>query len=91
MPAMAEIWDGLTRAIMAYPLVPLSLMALGPVVVVAFARNSTGASIVVVGTVIGLVLAVTTDALFLQLAFWGVLFLVAIGFLIFGRPRRTLR
>lgn len=88
---MAEIWDGLTRAIMAYPLVPLSLMALGPVVVVAFARNSTGASIVVGGTVIGLVLAVTTDALFLQLAFWGVLFLVAIGFLIFGRPRRTVR
>jgi hypothetical protein len=91
MPARAGIWDELIRAVMAYPLIPLSLMALGPVVVVAFARNSIGASIVVVGTVIGLVLAVTTDALFMQLAFWGVLLLVAIGFLIFGRRRRTVR
>jgi hypothetical protein len=65
----------------------VSLVAIGPVVIVAFARNSIGASIVVVGSVTGLVVAITTDALLLALGVFSLLWLVAIGFLIFGSPR----
>ena len=65
----------------------LLLIALGPIVIVAFARNSMGAVFVMFVTVIGLVLAVT-DELLLTLGLFGLgLWLIAIGFVIFGRPR----
>jgi hypothetical protein len=91
MPGMAEIADWLAGAALANSFVALLLIALLPIVIVAFARNSIGASIVIVGTVVGLVFALTTDLVFWPLAFFGVLWLVAIGFLIFGRPRRASR
>jgi hypothetical protein len=52
--------------------------------------NGVGASIAVVGAVIGLVLTVTADEILLTLGLFGLgLWLVAIGFVIFGRPRRA--
>jgi hypothetical protein len=87
MPAMAGISDWLLGAILADPPVVLLLVALGPIVIVAFARNSMGAVFVMFVTVIGLVLAVT-DELLLTLGLFGLgLWLIAIGFVIFGRPR----
>ena len=64
----------------------LLLIALGPIVIVAFARNSMGAVFVMFVTVIGLVLAVTAELL-LALGLVGLgLWLIAIGFGIFDRP-----
>jgi hypothetical protein len=87
MPAMAGISDWLLGAILADPLVVLLLNSLGPIVIVAFARNSMGAVFVMFVTVIGLVLAVTAELL-LALGLFGLgLWLIAIGFVLFGRPR----
>jgi hypothetical protein len=85
---MTEILDWLGHAVMAYPLAGLLLMALGPVVIVAVARNSIGSVIVVSGTVLVLVLAVTTNVIVPVLVALVLLWLVAIGFLIFARARR---
>jgi hypothetical protein len=53
-------------------------------------RRTYEASIAVVGAVIGLVLTVTADEILLTLGLFGLgLWLVAIGFVIFGRPRRA--
>jgi hypothetical protein len=86
MPAMAEIWDWVVAAIGANPLGALLLIALGPILIVAFARNDVGAIMIIVGTIIGLVVAFTTNALLPVLSVFGLLWLVAIGFVIFGRP-----
>jgi hypothetical protein len=76
------------RAILVNPLLLLLVIALGRIVVVAFARNSVRSVLVMFGTVIGLVLAVTSDEILLALGLFGLgLWLIAIGFVI-GRLRR---
>jgi hypothetical protein len=81
-------WDWLAGAILANPLLVLLVIALGPIVIVAFARNSVASVLVMFGTVIGLVLAVTSDEILLALGLFGLgLWLIAIGFVI-GRLRR---
>lgn len=85
---MSEILDWLSHAVMAYPMAALLLMALGPVLIVAAARNSMGSVIVVFGTVLVLVLAVTTNVIVPVLVALGLLWLIAIGFLVFARARR---
>jgi hypothetical protein len=87
MSGMAGFLNWLAYAVLANPIVVLLLIALGPVVTVAF---GVGASIAVIGTVIGLMLAVTADEILLTLGLFGLgLWLVAFGLVIFGRPRRA--
>jgi hypothetical protein len=88
---MTEILNQFGHAVMAYPLAGLLLLALGPVVIVAKARNSIGSVIVVSGTVLVLVLAVTTNVIVPVLVALGLLWLIAIGFFIFARRSRTTR
>jgi hypothetical protein len=86
--AMTEIAEWIGHALMAYPLAGLMLMAIGPVVMVALARNSTGSVIVIGGAVLILVIAVTTNVIVPVLVGLGLLWLIATGFLLFGRPGR---
>ena len=85
---MTEILDQLGHAVMAYPLAALLLLSVGPVVIVARARSSTGSVIVVGGTVLVLVLALTTNVITPVLVALALLWVIAIGFVIFGRARR---
>ena len=90
MPAMPELSDSLAVVLRTHPLVVLLFVALSPVAIVTFARNSAGAIIVPIGAVVGLVFAITTGEIVRVLLFFGLLWLAAIGFLIFGRPRRPI-
>ena len=85
---MSEIVEWIGHALMAYPLAGLMLMAIGPVVMVALARNSTGSVIVIGGAVLILVIAETTNVIVPVLVGLGLLWLIATGFLLFGRPGR---
>jgi hypothetical protein len=101
MPGMDLIYAALAMLndfVTAYPLAAMFVLALGPIPIVALARNPVGA-VIVIGLVImgvGLAVGVTQEgidirpfdsvALRMALALWGALWPIAIAFLIFGRP-----
>src|SRR5262245_10689093 len=91
MPTMKDLFDALFGSIVGYasahPLATFVLLGLGAVAVAVVARNVVGLAIVGCGAIAGFALAVQTGPTELLLALWGVLWLVSIGFLIFGGPQ----
>jgi|SRR5262245_45887855 hypothetical protein len=86
---MKELFDALFGLIVsytsAYPLATFVLLGLGAVAVAVIARNVVGLAIVGCGAIVGFALAFLTGSLTGPLlALWGVLWLVSIGFLMFG-------
>ena len=86
---MKELFDALFGLIVsytsAYPLATFVLLGLGAVTVAVIARNVVGLAIVGCGAIGGFALAFLTGSLTGPLlALWGVLWLVSIGFLMFG-------
>jgi len=92
MPTMKDLFDALFGSIVgyasAYPLATFVLLGLGAVAVAVVARNVVGLAIVGCGAIAGFALAFLTGSRSeLLLALWGALWLVSIGFLIFGGPQ----
>jgi hypothetical protein len=82
------LFSGVMASAVAYPLATFVLLGLAPVGIAAIARNIIGFVIVTCGAVCGF----ATSALIqgtsnYVLVLWGVLWLVSIAFLLFGRPQ----
>ena len=71
----------------AYPLVTFLLLGLGPIVIAALSRNVVGLAIVACGAIFGFAIALMTGSFYqVLLGWWGILWLISLAFLLFGRP-----
>jgi len=92
---MKELYLAVPGAVMsyvvAYPLVTCIALGLAPVAIVAISRNVVGLAIVGCGAIAGfafafLLIRALGDLSAWWLMAWGALWLLALAFLIFGRP-----
>ena len=87
---MKELFDTLFGTVavyaVAYPLATFVLLGLGAVALAVISRNVVGLAIVACAAIAGFALAYLTGIVRPLMALWGVLWLISIAFLIFGRP-----
>jgi hypothetical protein len=95
MSAMKELYLAVPDAVIgyatAYPLVTCIVLGLAPVAIVALSRNVVGLSIVGCVAAAGFALAFLVSRTAgpvsgWWLALWGALWVIALAFLVFGRP-----
>src|SRR5262249_27539974 len=84
----ATVFSGVMASAVAYPLATFVLLGLAPVAIAAISRNIVGFVVVTSGAISGFATSAlmqgTSDYV---LALWGVLWLISIAFLLFGRPQ----
>jgi len=82
----ATVFSGVMSSAVAYPLATFVLLGLAPVAIAAISRNMVGFVIVTGGAISGFAASALMQCTSeLVLVLWGVLWLISIAFLLFGR------